>query len=94
MFPSRAAEGADLLSDTIPVGTGPSDVTWRDGALWVSNENEGTLFKIDAASTEVVDTVDVGASPAVSAVTKQGLWIAVRDDGDSHRGGTITNNSC
>lgn len=72
------------------VGSGPSDVTWSNGALWVTNETEGMLSKIDAASTEIVDTVDVGASPAVTGITDEGLWVAVRDGGGSHRGGTLT----
>ena len=78
------------MEGTIPVGSGPGDVTWSDGALWVTNETDGTLSKVDADSTEVMDTVDIGASPAVTAVTAEGLWVAVRDDGTSHRGGTIT----
>ena len=80
---SRSVEG------TIPVGSGPGDVTWSDGA-WVTNETDGTLSKVDADSTEVMDTVDIGASPAMTVVTAEGLWVAVRDDGTSHRGGTIT----
>ncbi len=77
-------------ADKVPVGSGPGDVTWSDGALWVTNETEGTLSKIDAASSEVVDTVDIYASPAVTAVTVEGLWVAVQDDGANHRGGTLT----
>ncbi len=87
---SKVDPETQSITRTIEVGEGPSGVTSSAGVLWVTNETQGTLSKIDATATEVVDTIDVGASPAMTAVTEEGLWVTIRDDGDSHRGGTIT----
>ncbi len=72
------------IGDLIPVGRRPRDVAVTpDGAkLYVPNRNDDTVSVIDAASLQVVATLDVGTFPTGVAVTADGAWALVVNSGD------------
>jgi YVTN family beta-propeller protein len=48
------------------------------GAVWVTNSGDATVSRIDPATNEVVDTLDVGAAPTGIAVANGFVWVAVQ----------------
>jgi YVTN family beta-propeller protein len=63
---------------TIPVGDGPVDVAFGEGALWVVNQLDGTVSRIDPESNEVVETISVGSEPQRVAAGEGRVWVTVR----------------
>jgi len=51
----------------------------------VANQGDGTVSKIDPRARAVVDTIQVGRSPAAVAAGEQGVWIANAGDGTLSR---------
>ena len=60
------------------VGRAPSAVAAGGGSVWVANQLDGTVSRIDRARTTVV-TIPVGGAPAALAFGAGSLWVA---DGD------------
>jgi peptide/nickel transport system substrate-binding protein len=56
----------------------------------VSSELAGTLSRIDPARNTVVQTVTTGNRPEGIVLDSSTLFLAVRDSGAAHRGGTLT----
>jgi YVTN family beta-propeller protein len=60
---------------TVAVGQVPHDGTIAaDGAVWVPNMGDGTVFRIDPARGVVTDTVAVGAKPFVLNSAFGSVW--------------------
>ena len=57
------------------VGHGPQAVAAGAGSVWVANQRDGTVSRIDRGRDEVV-TIDVGGSPSGLAFTAGSLWVA------------------
>ncbi len=55
---------------TIDVGEAPSAIAVGEHAVWVANSGDGTVSRIDPATNTVVETIDVGGSPAGIAVVR------------------------
>jgi YVTN family beta-propeller protein len=54
----------------------------HDDGVWVSNENDGSVTKLDPATNAVVGTVKVGRAPADGVRGPDGLeWIPNQGDG-------------
>lgn len=67
--------------ETIPVGSGATDIDVGFGSVWVASQN-GTLYRIDS-TTFVVSSFDVGA-PMVQVATDEdegAVWVSVFDLG-------------
>jgi YVTN family beta-propeller protein len=62
--------------DRVLVGNDPSDITVAFGAVWVANEGDGTVSRIDPV-TLGVKTIEVGGHPsAIAADTEtQTIWV-------------------
>lgn len=67
------------LGVAIPVGNSPAHAV-QDGAfVWTSNEQDGTVSRIDPR-TRSVETIPVGRSPEGMAVAGGDLWVAAAGD--------------
>jgi YVTN family beta-propeller protein len=76
---------------TFPVGDGPSAIVATKNSVWVSDQFDATLDRIDPQTGRVTRTVPVGSSPQGIAVAGPGVWVAARPfAAASHRGGTLT----
>ncbi len=71
------ASGQTLRS--VDVGNSPSAIAAGAGALWVTNNADGTVTRIDP-TTLVSWTIPVGHRPAGVAVNDAGVWVANAGD--------------
>jgi YVTN family beta-propeller protein len=69
----------------VPLGTSPSGVTAGDGAIWVANQNAGTVARIDPVTRSVVQTVEVGSVPTGIAIGGGAVWVSNNDGGTLSR---------
>lgn len=61
---------------TYPVGAGPTDVAFGEGAVWVPSQ-DGTVTKIDPNAERVVASIEVGGTPQGVAVGFGRVWVTV-----------------
>jgi YVTN family beta-propeller protein len=67
----------------VDVGNSPAAVAVGASAVWVADDEDNTVTKIDPRSANaVVETVQVGASPSAVAVGKGAVWVTSREDDD------------
>ena len=80
------------MTDTADVGDGPSSLVATGNSLWVSDEFDATLDRIDLRTARVVRRVQLGSSPRGMAVAGSGVWVAARPFPTmaGHHGGTLT----
>lgn len=57
--------------------------------MWVANEFDGTVSRIDEAEGEVVQSIKVGNRPQGVEAGSGEIWVAARASSASHRGGTL-----
>jgi streptogramin lyase len=77
--------------DTVPVRPRPAQVSVGLGGVWVTSQATGSLERVDPASAEVVERVDLNLGPAFDetveafglTIADGTLWVALRriDDG-------------
>ena len=60
------------------MGVGPTAIAVGAGAVWVANTEAGTISRIDPATNEVGDTIELGAAPAGLVVANGLLWVSVQ----------------
>jgi peptide/nickel transport system substrate-binding protein len=58
-------------------------------SIWVANETDNTVTKIDAAERRATKTVPLASPPQGLAAWHDGLYVAVRASTRAHRGGTL-----
>jgi YVTN family beta-propeller protein len=84
-IPSDSAGAIDMASnritDQVRVGTRPGAMVAGLGAVWVANEEAGTVSRIDPVTRAVVDTIEVGNDPSAIAVGEEAVWVANSGDG-------------
>lgn len=69
---------------SIAVGDAPRWLALGEGALWVSNHDDGTVSRVDPTSNEVVATIKVGESSGPLVVADGAVWVS------SYETGTVT----
>jgi DNA-binding beta-propeller fold protein YncE len=75
----RAVDVHDrLVRTTITVGKDPEAVVAAGGSVWVANENDGTVSRVDPSRARLVSTIKLGAHPAALAADRDGVWVAVK----------------
>ena len=74
----------------IPTGVAPSDIVTAYGAVWVSNEGDNTVSRIDPATDQVQD-IRVGKTPHALAAGDDAIWVANIDGGNVSRLDAKTN---
>jgi len=65
----------------IPLGRAPAAVALGAGALWVADELEGTVTRIDPLRGRVVARIRVGHMPTAVAAGQRSVWVANAGDG-------------
>jgi len=65
----------------VKVGSRPGAVAFGHGAVWVANEEAGTVSRIDPETRAVVDSIEVGTDPVAIAVSDDAVWVANSGDG-------------
>lgn len=61
---------------TIDVGGAPRGIAARDGDIWVSLRDEGTVVRLEAATGDEVARVDTGGQPWPIAADQNAVWVA------------------
>jgi len=72
-------------ADPIRVGRGPDAVAVGAGSVWVANELDDTVTRVDRARRTAVSTLRVGSAPSAIAVGAGAVWVANRLDGTISR---------
>ena len=57
---ARAATGTFAVAAAVPVGKHPAGVAVADGMLWVTNDVDNTVSRIDLTTDRVTATVPLG----------------------------------
>ena len=83
-------EGGAIRAE-VPVDTAPTSIAYGEGALWVTNANDGTVSRIDPLTRTVRQTITVGSSPSGIAVGGGAVWAANHLDGTVSRIDPATN---
>jgi YVTN family beta-propeller protein len=78
------ATGEGVVAE-IPVDRAPTSVARGEGAIWVTNANDGTVSRIDQVTRSVRQTITVGSSPSGIAVGAGAIWVANHFDGSVSR---------
>jgi YVTN family beta-propeller protein len=74
------ADGESIEAE-IPVDAAPTSVARGEGAIWVTNANDGTVSRIDPVTRSVRQTIGVGSTPSGIAVGAGAVWVANHFDG-------------
>ena len=64
------------VTQTIPVGHGPTGVAVAGGDVWVANTLDNTLSRVDGATSSVVQRIPVGTAPTEVAAGAGAVWVA------------------
>lgn len=80
---SESGEGAVLRysattkrrEQLIPIGDGVRGIAIGEGAVWVTNQNQNTVTKIDPETGRSIDEVTVGEKPDAIAVGSGSVWV-------------------
>ena len=78
-------------TDAISLGAPPSAIAVGAGAVWVTSEETGTLFRIGPRTAEVVQAIRVGNRPVAVAAGASGVWVVNRQDATVWRIDPATN---
>ncbi len=66
-----------LVGDAVPLGASPGALVEAAGSVWVLNETESTVSRVDPDTRRVVQTIpDVGQDPHAIAASGDDLWVA------------------
>ncbi|MCI0539854.1 MAG: DUF1349 domain-containing protein [Verrucomicrobiales bacterium] len=74
--PAPAALTPDQLVATIPVGHLPFRLAIGEGAVWVTDQNDAAVYRIDPQTNQVVATIPVGQVPKGLVVGEGAVWVA------------------
>ena len=69
-------DGAGRVLAVVPVGTNPTALVYGGGSLWVANQSDDTVMRVDPVSRQVTQTFPVGDNPAALVATRDDLWVA------------------
>ena len=75
LFEKPAVIPAAQVVATIPVGAGPTSIRYLDGSIWVRNNADGSVSRIDPATNTVVATIKVGDGEGDIASGNASIWV-------------------
>ncbi|MEA2244677.1 MAG: hypothetical protein QOD24_4233, partial [Solirubrobacteraceae bacterium] len=81
----RIDPGHLAVTQTIPVGHGPTGVAVAAGDVWVANTLDNTVTRVDGATSTIVQRIPVGTAPTDVAAGAGAVWIANRRAGSVSR---------
>jgi YVTN family beta-propeller protein len=64
------------LSPPIQLSSGLTGIAFDGVSIWVANENEDSLVRIDPKTRSVEDDIPVGQKPEAVAADRGGVWVA------------------
>jgi YVTN family beta-propeller protein len=73
------------VTATLKSGFDPVNLDVIGGEVWVPNDHDGTLTRIDPSTSAVIGTLRVGAGPAVVAPGAGDGWVTNFEDGSVWR---------
>jgi peptide/nickel transport system substrate-binding protein len=77
------------VTDTVPVGRGPTGIATDGDKVWVANAGDGTLSRFDPSEPSAIKTISLDNPPNGVALAPQGVYVAVGSSGKEHRGGEL-----
>ena len=57
-------------------GSGPRALAVSDGSIWVANEGDGTVSRIDPATNKAL-VIKVGSEPDAIAAGEGAVWVVI-----------------
>ena len=71
-------QGQTASLSTFDVGDGPVDVAFGEGAVWVVNQLDRTVMRLDPDRATSSRTIGVGNEPQRVAAGEGSVWVTVR----------------
>jgi len=71
---------AGRVVNALPTGTNPTAVAFGGGSLWVVNQGDNTVLRIQPDTSAVLQRLEVGHSPAAIVSTDSDIWVANAGD--------------
>ena len=78
-----ATQGAPTIETHI--GGALGGVAVGDGSVWATDQDAGTVIRVDPGSLKVVDRIRVGNGPSAIAFGAGAIWVVNRTDGTVSR---------
>jgi YVTN family beta-propeller protein len=75
-FVLKTNRAASRVVARIPVGRAPAAIARGDGDLWVTNNLDDTVTRIDPQTSRVVETIPVGRAPVGVTYGYGAIWVA------------------
>ena len=70
----------NALVAAIPVGTGPGAIAYGSGSLWVANQDDRTVSRVDPGTLQTLQAISVGQlTPTGIAASTGQVWVAAAD---------------
>ncbi len=64
------------MISSVQVGGGPTALAIGDGAVWVANNEDATVSRLDPQTAHVQATIPVNSGPVALAFADGVLWVA------------------
>ena len=85
----------DKVTTSIPVGSAPAGVAVTAGSVWVADEHDGAVPRVDPATNQVIATISVGptgsAGPQIMTAGPGGVWVDIQNNQSVVRVDAATN---
>ena len=59
----------------VPVGARPGTLAFGSGSLWVANQDDQTISRVDPSTLQSLRTITVGNPPTGIAASAGGIWV-------------------
>jgi YVTN family beta-propeller protein len=69
----------DSVVGSVPVGTSPGAITSGSGSLWVANQDDRTVSRVDPRTLQTLQAISVGQLPTGIAASADQIWVATAD---------------
>ena len=67
---------SDGVIAAVPVGTRPGAITFGSGSVWIANQDDQTISRIDPATLQALRTLSVAEVPTGLAASNNAIWVA------------------